>query len=84
MLICNTLYKTCKPDYKLSYLNFVLHPVFLIQERKKATLSETKVDMYYSLRALFLISTTITAVASRYAIKIVHIIRTTISCLDVC
>ena len=47
-------------------------------------MSETKVDMYYSLRALFLISTTITAVASRYAIRIVHIIRTTISCLDVC
>ena len=29
----------------LSYLNFVLHPLFLIEERKKATLSETKVDM---------------------------------------
>ena len=49
-------------------------------------MSETKGDMKYCLCALqlCLISTTITAITSRYVIKIVHIIWTTVSHFDVC
>ena len=41
-------------------------------------------DMFYFTCTLFLVSTTITTITNRWTVKIVHIIRTTISHFDVC
>ena len=41
-------------------------------------------DMFYFICTLFLVSTTITTTTNRWTVKIVHIIRTTISHFDVC